>query len=59
MIALEYGQYGIAYASCCGAMTSIMHLVKSGEHVIVHDRVYAGIQRYFKNFSVLKYNVNI
>jgi cystathionine beta-lyase/cystathionine gamma-synthase len=40
-------------------MTSIMHLVKSGEHVIVHDRVYAGIQRYFKNFSVLKYNVNI
>ena len=59
MASLEYGKHSIAFASGCGALTSIMHLIKSGEHVIICDDVYGGTQRYLRLFSEGKYGIEV
>ena len=59
MTALEYGKFAIAFSSGCGALTSIMHLIKKGEHVIVCDDVYGGTQRYLRLFSEATYGVEV
>ena len=54
---LEGGNFCITFASGCGATASIMHTLKSGDHVIVCDDVYGGTQRYLRVFSDLQYGV--
>lgn len=44
---LEGGTHGIAFSSGCGATTSILLLLKAGDHVIVGDDVYGGTFRIF------------
>lgn len=39
---LEGGKHGFAFASGCAASTTILHLVKSGDHVIAGDDMYGG-----------------
>lgn len=51
MAAVEYGKYSIAFSSGCGAMTSILHLLKTGDHLIACDDVYGGTQRYMRLFT--------
>ncbi|MEO8797847.1 MAG: cystathionine gamma-synthase [Polyangiaceae bacterium] len=45
--ALEGAKHAIAYSSGCGATTSILLTLKSGDHVIVGDDVYGGTFRIF------------
>ncbi|HEX7665921.1 MAG TPA: cystathionine gamma-synthase [Polyangiaceae bacterium] len=45
--ALEGAKHGIAYGSGCGATTSILLTLKSGDHVVVGDDVYGGTFRIF------------
>lgn len=45
--ALESGKHGLAYASGLAAMSNVMHLLKSGDHVVVGDDVYGGTFRLF------------
>ncbi len=45
--ALEGAKHAIAYGSGCGATTSILLTLKSGDHVIVGDDVYGGTFRIF------------
>lgn len=45
--ALEGGQHGIAFASGCAATSTMMHLLRSGDHVICGDDVYGGTYRIF------------
>ena len=59
MASLEYGKFSIAFSSGCGALTSVMHLIKSGEHVIVCDDVYGGTQRYLRLFSEAHYGIQV
>lgn len=59
MASLEYGKHAIAFSSGCGGLTSIMHLIKSGEHVIICDDVYGGTQRYLRLFSEGKYGIEV
>jgi cystathionine gamma-lyase len=44
---LEGGRHGFAFASGCAAATVIMHLLKTGDHVIAGDDMYGGSFRLF------------
>lgn len=44
---LEGGDFGFAFASGCAAMTTVMHLLKAGDHVISGDDLYGGTFRLF------------
>jgi cystathionine gamma-lyase len=47
MASLEGGKYGFAFASGCAATTTILHMLKSGDHVIAGDDMYGGTFRLF------------
>ena len=44
---LESGKYGFAFASGCAATTTILHMLKAGDHVIAGDDMYGGTFRLF------------
>lgn len=46
---LENGKYGYAYSSGLAAITNVLFLLKSGDHVLSIDDVYGGTRRLFKN----------
>lgn len=45
--ALEGGAHGVAFGSGCAATTTVMHLFRSGDHIISSDDVYGGTYRLF------------
>jgi cystathionine beta-lyase/cystathionine gamma-synthase len=45
---LEGGRGAVAFASGMAAITSILHLFKSGDHLIVSRNVYGGVYRAFE-----------
>ncbi len=45
---LESGAYGFAFGSGMAATSTIMGLLKQGDHIIVTDNVYGGTYRYFE-----------
>src|SRR3989338_5648948 len=47
LVALENGKYGFVYSSGLAAITNILLLLKSGDHVIAIDDVYGGTRRLF------------
>jgi cystathionine gamma-lyase len=51
---LENGKYGLAFASGCAATTTVLHLLKAGDHVVANDDMYGGTFRLFER--VLKNN---
>lgn len=44
---LETGKYGFAFASGCAATTTVLHLLKQGDHIIAMDDMYGGTFRLF------------
>ncbi|UOF00500.1 cystathionine gamma-synthase [Bdellovibrio reynosensis] len=54
MASLESGKYGFAFASGCAATTTILHLLKGGDHVVAMDDMYGGTFRLFD--KVLKHD---
>ncbi len=54
--ALEKGKYGMAFASGCAALTTLMHTLKTGDHVVCSDDLYGGsfrlFDKVFKNFGI-------
>ena len=55
---LEYAEYGVAFSSGCGAMTAIISMLQSGDHIVCVDDVYGGTNRLLnKVFS--KFGMNI
>lgn len=48
LASLEDGKHGLTFASGLAATTSIMHLLKQGDHVIAGDDLYGGTNRYFR-----------
>jgi len=54
MASLENGKHGFAFASGCAATTTILHMLKQGDHVIAGDDMYGGTFRLFER--VLKNN---
>jgi cystathionine beta-lyase/cystathionine gamma-synthase len=45
---LEGGRFGLAFSSGLGAISTIVHLLKSGDHVIASDDMYGGTYRLFE-----------
>lgn len=54
LASLEEGTHGFAFASGCAATTTILHLLKQGDHVIAGDDLYGGTFRLFD--KVLRHN---
>jgi cystathionine gamma-lyase len=56
LAALEGGKFGFGFASGCAASTTVLHLVKSGDHVVANDDLYGGTFRLFdkvmKHFGI-------
>jgi len=48
LASLEGGDYGLAFASGMGAITTLMFLLKSGDHVVACDDAYGGTYRLFR-----------
>lgn len=46
--ALEDGSHGLAFASGCATTDAVLHLLKSGDHVVSMDDVYGGTRRLFE-----------
>ena len=47
LASLEGGRFGLAYASGMAAITDVIHLLSSGDHVVVADDLYGGSYRLF------------
>ncbi|EDV22541.1 Cystathionine gamma-lyase [Trichoplax sp. H2] len=45
---LEGAKHALAFSSGLGATTSIVHLLKSGDHIVSVNDVYGGTNRYFQ-----------
>ncbi|HEX6240849.1 MAG TPA: cystathionine gamma-synthase [Polyangiales bacterium] len=45
LAALEGASHGLAFASGCGAMTTLLHTLRPGDHVVACDDVYGGTFR--------------
>lgn len=54
LASLEGGTRGFAFASGCAATTTILHLLKGGDHVVAMDDMYGGTFRLFD--KVLRHN---
>lgn len=54
LASLESGQFGFGFASGCAASTTVMHLLKAGDHVVVSDDLYGGTFRLFD--KVIRHN---
>jgi cystathionine gamma-lyase len=48
LAALEGGTHGLGFASGCAAATVILHLLKTGDHVVAADDLYGGTYRIFE-----------
>ncbi len=48
LAALEGGKHGFAFSSGMAAISTLMGLLKQGDHVIVTNNVYGGTYRYFQ-----------
>lgn len=55
---LENAKYGLATASGLAALTMLTHLCNAGDHIIVCDDVYGGINRYFSKVAS-RFNLEI
>eukprot|EP00934_Nitzschia_sp_Nitz4_P001226 Nitzschia sp. Nitz4//scaffold119_size111653//11355//12969//NITZ4_004176-RA/size111653-augustus-gene-0.206-mRNA-1//1//CDS//3329533794//1226//frame0 len=44
----EHAKYCVAFASGSAATSAVVHLMKSGDHMLCVDDVYGGTQRYFR-----------
>lgn len=54
LASLEDGKFGFGFASGCAATTTVLHLLKQGDHVVANDDMYGGTFRLFD--KVLKHN---
>jgi cystathionine gamma-lyase len=48
LAALEGGRFGLAFASGCAATTTILHMLRAGDHVVAGDDLYGGTYRIFE-----------
>lgn len=51
---LESGKHGFAFASGCAATTTVLHMLKAGDHVVAMDDMYGGTYRLFD--KILKHS---
>lgn len=47
LASLEGGKYGFCFSSGCASVCAVVHLLSSGDHVVLSDDVYGGTYRIF------------
>jgi cystathionine gamma-lyase len=47
LAALEHAKFGLCFSSGCAALATLLHILKSGDHVVLGDDVYGGTFRLF------------
>lgn len=50
MASLDGGKHCLTFASGLGATTAVMHLLRTGDHILCGDDVYGGTANIFKTF---------
>ena len=58
LASLESGQYGMAFSSGCAALTTILHLLKQGDHLVSMDDIYGGSIRLMNDVFKHEYSHN-
>ncbi|GAB5030439.1 cystathionine gamma-lyase [Nannochloropsis oceanica] len=58
MAAVEHGKHALAFASGLAATSAVVHLLETGQHVVIVDDVYGGTQRYFRKIAKPTYNID-
>ncbi len=48
LAALEGGAFSLTFASGCAATTTLLHLLKQGDHIVAGDDLYGGTYRLFE-----------
>jgi cystathionine gamma-lyase len=48
LAALEGARHGVCFASGCAAATTVLHMLKTGDHIIAGDDLYGGSFRIFE-----------
>lgn len=56
LASLDNGKFGLTFSSGLGATTTIITMLKSGDHIVAGDDVYGGTNRLLRNVAV---NMNI
>lgn len=56
LAALDNGKFGLCFASGMGAITSVIALLNSGEHIISSDDIYGGTNVLF-NKIITRFNI--
>jgi cystathionine beta-lyase/cystathionine gamma-synthase len=56
---LENGKYGLAFSSGLGALTTLCHLLKTGDHILSVTDVYGGTYRYFNKVISPSFGIQI
>lgn len=63
LAALEGGTHGLAFASGCAAMTTLLHVLRPGDHVIAGDDLYGGsfriLDKVMKPYGLLTTQVDL
>jgi cystathionine gamma-lyase len=54
LASLESGKHGFGFASGCAASTTVLHMLKAGDHVVASDDLYGGTFRLFD--KVIRHN---
>ncbi len=54
LASLEEGRFGFGFASGCAATTTVMHLLRAGDHVVASDDLYGGTFRLFD--KIIRHN---
>lgn len=50
MAALDNGKYGLVFPSGFGATTAVLHLLKTGDHILSNSESYEGTRTLLRHF---------
>lgn len=56
---LESGKFCIACSSGSSAMTSVLHTLSAGDHIVAMDDIYGGTTNYLMHYTIKKHAVEV
>ncbi|KAI1713259.1 cys/Met metabolism PLP-dependent enzyme domain-containing protein [Ditylenchus destructor] len=59
LASLEDAKYCRTYSSGMSAVSALVNLLNSGDHIVCCDDVYGGVQRYLRKLSVAKHTLEL
>ncbi|KAH7691244.1 cystathionine gamma-lyase, partial [Aphelenchoides avenae] len=59
LAALEDGKFCRVYSSGMSACAALINVLKTGDHIIVANNIYGGVQSYLNNVSIAKHGIDV